>query len=93
MRIEAGDDIRIAIAIHIQSEHLRAAAAVGERKGVELPAKFRAEILRLLPPSSLQEQILAPVPVDVAYTQAMAILAADITRRNRVENPRCCRIG
>ena len=70
MSSEAGDDIIVAVAIHIVGEHLRAAAGC-ERGLVQRPVALR-EVLRLLEPAVLHQHVEPAVAIHIAHAQSVA---------------------
>ena len=68
---QAGDDVVVAVAIDVVSEHVRSARP-GELVFVKRPQRIAIERLRLLVPTALPNHISAAVAVDVADSQAMS---------------------
>ena len=69
VRGEAGDDVRLAVAIHVEDIHLRAATA--ELRLVLHPHRIAVERLRLFPPAVRLEDVHLAVAVHIAEADAV----------------------
>ena len=69
VRGERGDDVGLAVAIHIVAVHLRAAAA--EHRLVKGPRRIALERFRLLPPAARFQDVHLAVAIDIAVADAV----------------------
>ena len=84
MRGEAGDDVVVAITVHVVGEHLRA-AAWGEYKLVSLPRLLVRG--RLRKPTVLVNDVEPPIAIHIPHAQAVAKLLRSHRAGHRVERP------
>src|SRR5690242_12723486 len=78
MRLQTGHDIIETIAVHIVDAYRRAAAAeIFRMIRPGLPIAARGG---LLPPPRVLQNILAPVPVDIAYANAVNVHGCRLVR-------------
>ena len=84
VRIFRRNDIGVAITIDVVRVHLRATSLregeCGERPGF-------SRFFRLSPPTMFHQEVLSPVPIDVANTKAVGEPATHIRGRDGVKRP------
>src|SRR5687768_5654614 len=91
VRLQAGDDIIVAVAVNVVSEHVRSAES-RERVGMKLPLRVAVERFRLLIPAILHQDVEPLVAVHVADTQSMTKRLGRGWLGNSVKRPRLQRI-
>ena len=84
VRGEAGDDVVVAVAVHVVGEHLRAAAC-GEGKLARPPRLLVGG--RLLEPAALVDDVSPPIAIHVTHTQAVPKPLRGDRAGHRVECP------
>ena len=67
---EAGDDIVVAIAIHVVGKHV-GSTGCGELHLVQLPFRIAGYVFRLFEPTVFEDQILTAIVVHIANAEAM----------------------
>ena len=68
MRVEAGDDIVVAVTVHVVGEHIRTARP-REFDGMKLPDPPQRNWLLI--PAVADDHVRATIAVDVTYAQAV----------------------
>ena len=90
VRCETGDHISLAVAIHIEGVHLRAAAKL---RPMESPRRRAIPFRRLFPPAPRFENVHAPVAIHIAIADAVRELLVRPLRRDRAKLPRLARLA
>ena len=91
MRVLAGDDVAVAVAVDVEHQQLRA-ARLTELDRVVLPLRVAGQAGWLLPPAVLPQHVGSAVAVDIADAEPMREAGADARGRQRVPLPALLRV-
>ena len=70
MSSQAGDDIAVAITIHVVGEHV-CSTGFAEFHLVQFPLRVAGAVCRLFEPTVFEQHVSAAIAVDVAYAECM----------------------